>query len=73
MENKIQEKMDRAEAIRTGYLTLQKMKYSMRDIMAKASLEIKEELGRLKQHNQFSPDKVVGSALQVSEKMLFPK
>ncbi len=73
IKSKADEKQKRSEAIHNGYMALRRMRTAMKDIMIKATNEIKEEMHQLQHKDQFSPEKVIDRALGVSERVLFPK
>jgi len=72
-EKAIQDKDNKCLAIKNGFQTLTQMRMKMRDIMHSATLQIKDEIHRLKHRDEFSPDRVITGALDVSERALFPK
>jgi len=68
----LQFKEERSNAIKEGFQMLSQMRTSMKDIMVKTNLELKCEMDRLRHIDNFSPDKVVQKALEVSNQVLFP-
>lgn len=72
LEREIRDKEERSAAIRKGFHVLEHMRNSMKDIMVKTNLELKEEFSRLRHTGTFSPNKVVQKAMDVSNHVLFP-
>lgn len=72
-EQAIKIKNDKCTAIKNGFLTLSQMRMKMRDIMSSATMQLKDEMHRLQHRDEFSPDKVIAGALEISERALFPK
>jgi hypothetical protein len=72
LEQEIRDKEERSAAIRRGFHILEHMRNSMKDIMVKTNLELKDEFHRLRHTGTFSPDRVVKKALEVSNHVLFP-
>lgn len=72
-EQAIKIKNDKCDAIKNGFLTLSQMRMKMRDIMSSATMQLKDEMHRLQHRDEFSPDKVIAGALEISERALFPK
>lgn len=72
-EMAIKNKNDKCTAIQNGFLTLSQMRMKMRDIMASATTQLKDEMHRLQHRDEFSPDNVIAGALDISERALFPK
>ena len=71
--HQLKEKEARANAIKQGFETLGQMRNSMKDIMTKTNLGMRAELNNLRHKDIFSPDKVVSKALEVSNRVLFPR
>ena len=65
-------KEERSAAIKKGFFALDHMRNSMKDIMEKTNNELREEIQRLKHIDDFAPDSVVESAIQVGKSVLFP-
>jgi len=65
-------KEERSAAIKKGFFALDHMRNSMKDIMEKTNNELREEIQRLKHIDDFAPDSVVESAIQVGKNVLFP-
>lgn len=72
LEQEIKDKEERSAAIKRGFHILEHMRNSMKDIMVKTNLELKEEFHRLRHRDEFEPDKVVTKAMEVSNHVLFP-
>lgn len=68
----LKDKEERTMAIKRGFQTLDQMRNSMKDIMTRTRLGLRSEMNRLKHHDEFSPDRVVAKAIEVSSKTLFP-
>jgi hypothetical protein len=75
--NKIKEdiknKEERMSAIKQGFHVLDHMRNTMKDIMVKTDIELKEGLHRLKHIDEFSPDKVAIKAMEIGNQFLFPR
>jgi len=69
----IKNKNDKCEAIQNGFLTLSQMRNKMKDIMLRATTEVKQEMQRLQHRDEFSPERVMNSAMSISQQALFPK
>lgn len=69
----LKDKEDRMAAIKKGFHVLEHMRTSMRDIIEKTNTELKEQFDHLKHVGEFSPNRVVQTALAVSDQVLFPR
>jgi hypothetical protein len=68
----IRDKDDKCQAIQDGFKTLSHMRNKMRDIMDRATIELKGEIHHLQHKGQLSPDKVITRSIDISKKSLFP-
>jgi len=72
-EKAIRDKDSKCAAIQNGFQTLTQMRMKMRDIMHSATLQLKDEIHKLQHRDEFSPDKVISGAIEISQRALFPK
>ena len=72
-EKAIRDKDNKCKAIQNGFQTLTQMRMKMRDIMHSATLQLKDEIHKLQHRDEFSPDKVINGAIDISQRALFPK
>lgn len=68
----LRDKEERANAIKKGFETLDNMRNSMKDIMTRTNLGLKSAMHNLRHKDNFSPDRVIQKAIEVSDKVLFP-
>jgi hypothetical protein len=68
----IRRKEERCRVIKEGEATLDKMRSTMKEVIQKATWELRDELGRLQDQNILSPEKVIERMAAVSETVLFP-
>jgi hypothetical protein len=73
LEQDIQDKAQRSQAIKRGFHILDHMRNSMKDIMLKTNMDLKDQFDRLRHTGEFAPDRVVETALAVSNQILFPR
>ncbi len=69
----IRDKDDKCQAIQDGFKTLSQMRNKMKDIMDRATVELKGEINNLQHKGQLSPDKVINRSLEISKHSLFPQ
>ena len=72
LNQEIKNKDDRSHAIQEGYKTLSKMRNTMKDIVNRATLCLKDEIHHLHHKDDASPEKVMSRAVSVADSMLFP-
>jgi len=73
LENEIQKKFDRCDAIKNGFSMLNQMRSDVQDIVLTTNFELQNELEKLQLKNEFSPEKVMKKVFTVSNELLFPK
>ncbi len=69
----LRDKEERTNAIKKGFETLDQMRNSMKDIMTRTNLGLKVEMHRLRHKDTFEPGLVIEKAIEVSDKVLFPR
>lgn len=69
----IRDKDDKCQAIQDGFKTLSQMRNKMKDIMDRATIELKGEIHDLQHKGQLSPDRVINRSLAISKHTLFPQ
>lgn len=68
----LKNKQDRVKAIEDGYTTLNVMRNNLKDVMAKTTSSLKDEIHRLYHRDEVSPDVMHSRLMGVTNDVLFP-